>query len=152
MRKSVKTEEVKITSKGEVEKKEVETIVEDKQTTNSKPFELEEAFVLWRNKSKKGGLYLSGQTSEDLDPVKLIGFFNSNKENPKAPDIRIYTVDTEGKQDKEVCSLWENISKNNTRYLTGITDEKEKVIAFYGDESNESRPYIKAYYKDTETK
>ena len=113
-----------------------------------KEIKLTEAFVLWRNKSKSGGYYLSGTTSEELDATKLVGFFNTNKENPKAPDIRVYTTDKEGKQDKEVCSLWENISKNNVRYLTGSTDEKEKIIAFYGEEHQESRPYIRAYFKE----
>ena len=121
-------------------KKEVKEVVEQTK--------MEEAFVLWRNKSKKGGYYLSGFTStEGEDSIKLIGFFNTNKENPKAPDVRVYTTDKEGKQDKEVCSLWESISKTDKRYLTGTTDEKEKIVAFYGEEHQEARPYIRAYYR-----
>ena len=119
-----------------------------KQEEIKREVTLEPAFVLWRNKSKNGGFYLSGMTSEEKDATKLIGFFNTNKENPKAPDVRIYTVNAEGKQDKEVCSLWENISKNEKRYLTGTTDEKEHIVAFYGEEHQEMRPYIRAYYKE----
>ena len=119
-------------------KEEVKEVVEQPK--------MDEAFVLWRNKSKKGGFYLSGNTIGE-NSQKLIGFFNTNKENPKAPDIRVFTTDQDGKQDKEVCSLWENISKNETRYLTGTTDEKEKIVAFYGEEHQEARPYIRAYYR-----
>lgn len=112
---------------------------------------LEEAFVLWKNKAKSEEDYLSGNTVDakgikDAE-IKLVGYFNSRKKNPKEPDVRVYTLDTEGKQDKEVCSLWENVSKNDKRYLTGITDDKEKIIAFYNNSDNEKRPYIRAYYK-----
>ena len=112
-----------------------------------KEFKLPEAFVLWANTSKAGMKYLSGNTSEELH-TKLVGFYNTNKKNPKEPDIRIYDIDSEGNQGNEVCSLWENISKNETRYLTGSTNEQEKIIAFYNNvEENPSRPYIRAYYK-----
>lgn len=112
-----------------------------------KEFKLPEAFVLWENTSKAGMKYLSGNTSEELH-TKLVGFYNTNKKNPKEPDIRIYDIDSDGNQGNEVCSLWENISKNETRYLTGSTNEQEKIIAFYNNvEENPSRPYIRAYYK-----
>lgn len=112
-----------------------------------KEFNLPEAFVLWENTSKAGMKYLSGNTSEELH-TKLVGFYNTNKKNPKEPDVRIYDIDSEGNQGNEVCSLWENISKNETRYLTGSTNEQEKIIAFYNNvEENPSRPYIRAYYK-----
>lgn len=127
MKKSIKTKEV----------------VETKKEDNLTP-----AFVLWRNKSKSGNFYLSGTTSEELEPTKLVGFFNTNKENPEAPDIRVFTTDKDGKQDKEVCTLWEHISKTEKRYLTGLTDEIEKIIAFYGEEHQEMRPYIRAYFKE----
>lgn len=111
--------------------------------------ELEEAFVLWRNEAKSGGSYLRGYTPEKvLGGVGLVGYFNSKKRNPKEPDIRVYTLDSEGKQDKEVCSLWENVSKAGNQYLTGTTDDKEKIIGFYENYDKESnRPYIKAYFK-----
>lgn len=109
-------------------------------------FDLPEAFVLWENTSKAGSKYLSGNTTEELQ-TKLVGFYNTNKKNPKEPDIRIYDVDADGKQGNEVCSLWENISKNENRYLTGTTNENEKIIAFYTKDRINDRPDIRAYYK-----
>lgn len=107
---------------------------------------LTEAFVLWRNKAKSGLDYFKGM---DLNKVKLVAFYNSTKKNPKEPDVRVYTVNAEGKQDKEVASLWENVSeKTGNRYLTGSTDEKEKLVAFYGKEEDEKKPYIRAYFKE----
>ena len=123
------------------------------KTTNTvekgeeRKFDLPESFVLWENTSKSGMKYLSGYTSEELQ-TKLVGFYNTNKKNPKEPDVRIYDIDADGNQGNEVCSLWENISKNETRYLTGTTNENEKIIAFYNKvEENPNRPYIRAYYK-----
>ena len=109
---------------------------------------LEEAFVLWKNEAKSGINYLKGNTPIDKkgNQLSLVGFFHTNKANPKEPDIRVYSLN-DGEQDKEVCALWENISKNETRHLTGMTDEREKIIAFYNDSENEKRPYIRAYYK-----
>lgn len=110
---------------------------------------LKESFVLWKNISSKQNEYLSGIATDDpSNTFKLIGYFNTNKKNPKEPDIRIYSLNDEGKQDSEVASLWESISKNNNRYLTGTTNEKEKLIAFYGNSEDEKRPYIRAYYKN----
>ena len=112
-----------------------------------KEFNLLEAFVLWESTSKAGRKYLTGRTSEQKDYLELVGFYNTNKKNPKEPDIRIYVTDKEGNQE-EVCTLWENISKNETRYLTGTTNENEKIIAFYNNvEEHPNRPYIRAYYK-----
>lgn len=110
---------------------------------------LKESFVLWKNISAKQNEYLSGTTTDDPKHIfKLVGYFNTNKKNPKEPDIRIYSLNDDGKQDSEVCDLWESISKNENRYLTGTTNEKEKIIAFYGNSEDEKRPYIRAYYKN----
>ena len=110
---------------------------------------LKESFVLWKNISSKNNEYLSGIATDDpSNTFKLIGYFNTNKKNPKEPDIRIYSLNDEGKQDSEVASLWESVSKNNNRYLTGTTNEKEHLIAFYGNTEDEKRPYIRAYYKN----
>lgn len=111
--------------------------------------ELKESFVLWEETSKAGDPYLTGHTSKECGEVKLVGYYNPTKKNPKEPDIRVYTLNAEGKTDKEIASLWESISKSETRYLTGTTDEKEKLIAFYKKESDkENSPYIRAYFKD----
>ena len=107
---------------------------------------LAEAFVLWKKKAKSGLDYFTGM---DLNKERLVAFYNSTKKNPKEPDVRIYTVNDEGKQDKEVASLWENVSETTgKRYLTGSTDEKEKLVAFYGKEDEEKKPYIRAYFKE----
>ncbi len=118
-----------------------------KEGAENKEFNLTESFVLWKHKSKNGIDYLTGNTS-DKDKCKLVGYFNSRKKNPKEPDIRIYSVDDQGNQDIEVCSLWENISSSEKRYLTGTTNDQEKIVAFYGKENEEARPYIRAYYKE----
>ena len=113
-----------------------------------KEFNLTEAFVLWKNKSKNNVEYLSGKLSDEGSNVKLVGYFNTRKKNPKEPDIRIYDIDSDGSQGIEVCSLWENISKGEKRYLTGTTNDQEKIIAFYNNlKENPNRPYIRAYYK-----
>ena len=123
------------------------------ETTNvvekgeEKEFKLTEAFVLWENTSKAGTKYLTGKTSEESDSTKLVGFYNKNKKNPKEPDIRIYDIDSEGNQGNEVCSLWDNISKKDNRYLSGTTNENEKIIAFYTKEIINGRPNIRAYYQ-----
>ena len=109
--------------------------------------ELVESFVLWCNTSKAGNEYLTGILNEELGKGKIIGYFNTMKKNPKEPDIRVYSINEEGKQDKEICDLWENESKAHTRYLTGSSDEKEKLIGFYG-EKNLKTPYIRVYFKN----
>ena len=75
-----------------------------------------------------------------------MGFFNGNKKNPKEPDIRIFTLDKDGKQDKEIASLWQNESINKKAYLSGRSDEKEKLIGFFNNTDNEKQPYIRVYF------
>lgn len=109
---------------------------------------LQEAFVLWKVKSKSGIDYLSGNLKiKENEYVRIIGYFNGEKKNPNEPDIRIFSLDPEGNQDKEICSLWEHLSKNDVRYLTGISDENEKVVAFYNKDTENNRPYIRCYYR-----
>lgn len=118
------------------------------QKEEVKKTKLEEAFALWRHGAKSGASYLTGNTSEAQTGLKLVGYFNGRKKNPKEPDIRVYSLDEEGKQDKEVCSLWERVSKYGNQYLTGTTDDKEKIIAFYDNlDMKSNRPYIRAYFK-----
>ena len=113
--------------------------VEKKEETN-----LEEAFVMWKHKAKSGVDYLTGNTK---DKIRLMGFFNKSKKNPKEPDVRIYTIDEEGKQGDEVCALWEVESKNGHKYLSGNSDE-DFIVAFYNDvEAEDLHPYLRAYYK-----
>lgn len=128
-----------------IEKEKIET----KESEVKQEFTLEEAFVLWRNTTKTGKHVLKGY---DLHKNKLVGFFNTNKTNPKQPDVRIceVTMGEDGKETtgNEICSLWENQSNKGKRYLTGSTDEKEAIVAFYGKESEENKPYIRAYFKE----
>ncbi|MBR2705041.1 MAG: hypothetical protein IKE91_06205 [Clostridia bacterium] len=124
-------------------KKEVKE--EIKKEEKKEEFNLEEAFVLWKHEGKGGTSYLTGNTKEK---VKLLGFFNKNKKNPKEPDVRIYTLDEEGNQQEEVCALWETESKSGHKYLSG-NSEDDFLVAFYNDvDGNDKLPYIRAYYKN----
>ena len=38
-------------------------------------------------------------------------------------------------------------SKKGNKYLSGKTNEDEKIIAFLGDELKEKRPFITAYFR-----
>lgn len=126
-----------------------------KQTTKEvvekgeeKEFKLTEAFVLWKNESKNNVEYLSGKLSGEQG-IKIVGYFNARKKNPKEPDIRIFEIESDGSQGLELCSLWENISKGEKRYLSGMTNDEERIVAFYNNtEENPNRPYIRAYYKE----
>ena len=107
-------------------------------------FDLQECFTLWLNTSKEGNKYLSGY---DFNKNRIIGFYN-NKVNDKQPSIRIFGVDEEGKTTKEeIITLWDTTFKTSGKDgLSGYTNEKENIIAFYGDESDTKRPYIKGYF------
>lgn len=119
-----------------------------KEKEVKKGSELTESFALWLNKSKAGNEYLTGRLNEKLGSGKLVGYFNTNKVNPKEPDIRIYTLDTENKNDKEIADLWDSVSETTgNEYLTGTSDEKERLIGFYG-EKNAKTPYIRVYFKN----
>ena len=127
-----------------------------KTTTNAKKQKetkkegavLKEVFVLWKKTSKNDLDYLSGMLSNTDDKKYLVGYYNTNKKNPKEPDIRIYILNEEGSQDHEIASLWTSESKNGTTYLTGLTDEKEKLVGFFGDSENETRPLIRVYIEE----
>ena len=111
-----------------------------------------EAFVLWLKESKKGNKYLTGFVSANQD-MKLIAYFNTDKKNPKEPDVRVYqSIKNEDGTytigEKEVASLWTQTSAKETEYLTGTTDENERLVAFIGDVHKEMRPYIRAYFKE----
>lgn len=107
-------------------------------------FDLKECFTLWQNTSKEGNIYLSGY---DYNMNRIIGFYNK-KLNDKQPTIRIYGVDEEGKTtQEEIITLWDTTFKTSGKAgLSGYTNEKEGIIAFYGDEKNTKRPYIRGYF------
>ena len=109
-----------------------------------KEFDLKEAFVLWKNVAKSGKEYLAGFVNNE-EKTKLKGFFNTDKRNPKEPDIRVYTEVNE--KLVEVASLWTNIDKNEKKYVTGTTDEHEKLVGWFGLENQEARPFVRVYYE-----
>lgn len=116
-----------------------------------KGFDLKEAFVLWKNVSKAGKEYVSGFVNED-ETFRLIGYFNTDKKNPKEPDMRVYQSiknedGTYSKSEKEVASLWTNTDKNEKKYVTGTTDEHEKLVGWFGQENQEKRPFLRVYYE-----
>ena len=117
---------------------------------NNEETKLEEAFVLWRHTANSGVDYLTGNTPKNKkDSISLVGFFNNNKKNPKEPDVRVYALDEEGNQADEVCSLWENTAKSGSKYLSGLTNEKDNIVAFYNEVNDTTKiPYIRAYYKN----
>lgn len=128
-----------------IEKEEVKEVVKEEV---KKEFNLDEAFVLWRNTTKTGKHILKGH---DLHKNKLIGFFNTKKKNPKEPDVRVCELnEVDGKEvtGKEICSLWNYVGKTGSQYLLGSTDENEKIVAFYGKENEEKRPFIKGYFQE----
>ena len=119
-------------------KEEVNEVKEEK-------FDLKECFVLWLHESKEGKKeYLTGF---DFNKNKIVGFFNNKKEE-KQPKVRIYSENEEGKADVEIITLWEYTSKKGNLYLSGITNENEKIIAYYGDRLKEARPFIRGYFRE----
>lgn len=105
-------------------------------------FNLDEVFSLWKKQSKDGKDYLTGTTK---DGARIIGFINDKKDN--TPKVRIYSTKEDGSREEEIIALWESISKQDNLYLSGLTNENEKIIAFYSNNKENNRPYIKGYYK-----
>ena len=106
-------------------------------------FDLQECFALWKHESKNNVIYLTGF---DFNKNRLVAFYNK-KENDKQPTLRIYDLKEDGSTGEEIITLWEAKSKQDNIYLNGVTNENEKIIAFYGDEKDEKRPYVKGYFK-----
>ena len=117
---------------------------ETKEENKKEKFDLKECFTLWLNTSKEGNKYLTGY---DFNNNRIIGFYN-RKQTDKQPSIRIFGVDEEGKTtQEEIITLWDTTFKTSGKAgLSGYTNEKESLIAFYGDESDSKRPYIKGYF------
>ena len=118
--------------------------VKKEEENKKEKFDLQECFTLWLNTSKKGNKYLSGY---DFNKNRVMGFYNK-KANDKQPSIRIYGVDDEGKITKEeIITLWDTTFKTSGKAgLSGYTNEKERIIAFYGDEADTKHPYIRGYF------
>ena len=105
--------------------------------------------TLWEHVTDNDVTYLSGHLSEDLGFKKVIAFYNKEKRNEKEPDIRVYSLDDENKKDMQIISLWDQVSKQGVKYLSGVTNEQENVVAFYNQEENEKQPKIRVYLKES---
>ena len=57
---------------------------------------MKKVISFWENTSKTGTVYYTGKLGE----LELIGFRNTKKQNPKAPDIEFYLKETKPKQNK----------------------------------------------------
>ena len=119
-----------------------------KKVEERREFNLEEAFALWKQTGKNGE-YLKGKTTSECGDCEIWGFYKKEKQNDKQPDITICKKLENGKME-EIAVLWETDNKNSKgKHLYGRTSEKENLIAFYGDETN-NRPFIKGYFQDNE--
>lgn len=116
-------------------------------TTNSKS-ELKECFALWENK-KGNKVYYTGKTAGDK-PVRLVAFINEIKKNPNQPDIQVYEQAEKGQEKTQVASLWENKSKAGKSYLGGQDNEKNKLVGFFNDKTQDGKyPAIRVYYSES---
>ena len=105
-------------------------------------FTAKDIFALWKKTSKNGNTYFEGKSKEGM---YLRGFFNTNKKNPKEPDLRVYISDENRELSKEpIISMWCNVSKNGNKYLTGKLNG-DKVVAFIRKTDNDKLPYLTAY-------
>lgn len=113
------------------------------ETKEKEKFDLQECFVLWRKVSEKKTEYFTGR---DFNNNRIVAF-NNEKKSDKQPDIRIYSVKDDGTRDIEIITLWKTKFASGKEGLTGLTNENEKLIAFYGDVDKEARPYIRGYFR-----
>lgn len=114
------------------------------EATQNKATQREQAFAMWRKKSKNDKYYFTGKSSDG----NLVAFYNGMKKNPKEPDLRVYKCDADGKMtDKVLTSLWCNTSKNGTKYLTGKLNGK-RIVGFFYKGENEKAPYFTCYYSE----
>ena len=115
-----------------------------KNGTQKKEFTLEQVFAMWKKTGKSGKTYFSGKLGEEW----LTGFYNTNKKNPKEPDIRVY-INMEGEEEnKEFVSLWCNVTKAGKKILNGKFEGKE-LIGFINEKASKEnkQPYVSVYLK-----
>lgn len=118
-----------------------------KTSSNNNKSKLKECLALWENK-KSDKLYYTGKTSGDKS-VRLVAFVNEVKKNPNQPDIQIYEQADKGQEKTQVAALWENKSKSGKSYLGGEDNEKNKLVGFYNDNTQNGKyPSIRVYYSD----
>ena len=122
------------------------------KTSNTKPTttksDLKECFALWEN-TKGDMLYYTGKTAGDK-PIRLVAFINAVKKNPNQPDIQVYEQAEKGQEKTQVASLWENKSKAGKPYLGGEDNEKQKLVGFYNDKTQDGKyPAIRVYFSES---
>ncbi len=117
---------------------------EKQETVNTNLVEL---CTLWKHVSEHDQEYLSGMLSEELNHQRVIGFYNITKKNEKEPDIRIYSLNDENKKDINIMSLWNQTSKDNKKYLSGITNDNENIVAFFNENDDDKQPIIRVYLR-----
>ena len=128
-------------------KKNVSTEKSNKEVKDSNLIEL---MSLWLHKSKDGFRYLTG-VAKDEEEFKVLGFFNTKKEKDTDPVVKIYEeVDKDQELGDVLVTLWDHVSKSGNKYMTGKDNENTNVVAFYGKENEEKRPYIRIYYQAKE--
>ena len=114
-------------------------------TETKKEIKMEQAFALWKQTSKAGNEYFTGSDGK----TKLVAFYNGKKKNPKEQDLRVYAMDKDGKaEEKELVSLWCNVSKSGKKYLTGKLEEKRLVGFINENPKNEKQPYVSVYFSE----
>ena len=107
------------------------------KTEQKKEMKMEQVFALWKQTSKGGNEYFTGSDGK----TKLVAFYNGKKKNPKEPDLRVYAVDKDGKaEEKELVSLWCNVSKSGKKFLTGKLEDK-RLVGFINEKANGENVY-----------
>ena len=117
------------------------------KTSTTTKQDLKECFALWEN--NKGKLtYYTGKTAGDK-PVRLVAFVNEVKKNPNQPDIQVYEQAEKGQEKTQVASLWENKAKSGKTYLGGEDNEKNKLVGFWNEKTQDGKyPAIRVYYSE----
>lgn len=117
------------------------------ENATKKEFTLKQVFAMWKRTSKNGKTFFSGK---DENGKEIRGFYNTNKQNPKEPDIKIYHLAEGGELEKEVfVSLWCNAKDNGKKYLSGKIDGK-RVVGFINAKAiaENKQPYFSVYWSD----
>ena len=115
-------------------------------STATKTNQKNQVFALWKRMSKEGKTYFTGKYEE----AEVRAFYNSKKQNPKEPDMRIYVLDANKNLSKdELSSLWCNVSKSGKKYLTGKLNGK-RVVGFINVNATaeNKQPYISLYWSE----
>ena len=114
------------------------------KTVEKQEFKMKEVFALWKKESKNGTPYFSGKTEEG---AYITGFFNTNKKNPKEPDLRVYLNTDDGIEKDPLISMWCNVAKSGRKYLTGKLGDL-RIVGFISDGKNDKAPYVKCYVSE----